>query len=63
MDGKIARRLRETSADVGVIVMSGSFDSANNTRGEDCCHVATLTKPFSLEQLTTIIERLVTRVA
>ena len=60
---EIARRLRETSADVGIVVMSGSFDSADNTRGEDCCHLATLAKPFSLEQQTTIIERLVTRAA
>ena len=58
---EIARRLRKASADVGIVVMSGSFDSADNTRGEGCCHLATLAKPFELEQLTRIIERLVTR--
>ena len=64
LDGwEIARQLREASADVGIIVMSGSFDSADNTRGEDCSHLATLAKPFALEQLTTIIERLVTQAA
>ena len=60
---EIERRLRETSADVGIIVMSGSLDSADNTRGEDCCHLATLAKPFTPQQPTAIIERLVTRAA
>jgi len=60
---EIARRLREASADVGIVVMSGSFDSQDNTRGEDGSHMATLAKPFSLEQLTAIIDRLATQAA
>jgi DNA-binding response OmpR family regulator len=57
---EVARRLREASADMGIIVMSASFDSEDNTRGEECCHLATLAKPFTLEQLTATIDRLVT---
>jgi DNA-binding response OmpR family regulator len=60
---EIARQLREASADVGIIVMSGSFDSLDNTRSEDGADLATLAKPFSLEHLTAIIERLVTQAA
>ena len=55
-----ARRLREASADVGIVVMSASFDSENNTRGDDGCHLATLAKPFTLEELTATISQLVT---
>jgi len=56
---EVARRLREASADVGIIVMSASFDSEDNTRGEDGRHLAILAKPFTLEQLTAIIDHLV----
>lgn len=57
---EVARRLRAASTDVGIIVMSASFDSGDNIRGEDCGHLATLAKPFTMEQLTATIERLVT---
>ena len=57
---EVARRLREASADVGIIVMSASLDSEDNTRGEDGRHLATLAKPFTLEQLIATIDRLVT---
>jgi DNA-binding response OmpR family regulator len=57
---EVARRLREASADVGIIVMSASFDSEDSIRGENCGHLAILAKPFTLEQLTATIDRLVT---
>ena len=56
---EVARRLRAASADVGIIVMSASLDSEDNTRGEDGRHLAILAKPFTLEQLTAIIDHLV----
>jgi CheY-like chemotaxis protein len=60
---EIARQLREASAAVGIVVMSGSFDFRDNTPSEDNSHLATLAKPFSLEQLTAIIDRLATQAA
>jgi hypothetical protein len=40
--------------------MSARLDSEDNTRGEDGRHLATLAKPFTLEQLTATIDRLIT---
>jgi len=58
---EVARRLRAASADVGIIVMSASLDSEESTRGvEDDCRLAILAKPFTLEQLTATIDRVVT---
>ena len=57
---EVARRLRDASADVGIIVMSASLDSEDRAPADDGRHLATLAKPFTLEQLTATIDRLVT---
>jgi CheY-like chemotaxis protein len=57
---EVARRLREASAHVGIIIMSASFAPEDNTPGEDRRRLAILAKPFTLDQLTATIDRLVT---
>jgi CheY-like chemotaxis protein len=60
LDGwEVARRLRDVSSDVGIIVMSASLDHRDRVRAEDG-RLAMLAKPFTLEELTAAIDRLTT---
>jgi two-component system response regulator MprA len=56
---EVARRIRQASADVGIIVMSASLDQRQAMGDGDAPRVMTLAKPFSLEELIGIIDRLV----
>jgi CheY-like chemotaxis protein len=56
---EVARRVREASADVGIIVMSASFDRRDPNGDGDSRRLVTLPKPFTLEELIGLIGRLV----
>ncbi len=60
LDGwEVARRIREASSDVGIVVMSASLDRRDAIGHGDAQRGVTLRKPFPLEELIGIIARLV----
>lgn len=54
---EVARRVREVSADVGIVVMSAGLDH-RAPADADSHRLATLPKPFDLQDLLAIIDRL-----
>jgi two-component system response regulator MprA len=56
---EVARKIRQASADVGIIVMSANLDHRTAPGDGDAAQVMTLAKPFSLEELIGVIDGLV----
>ena len=56
---EIARRVRAASPDIGIVVMSGSLDP-DALHAASPHRLATLAKPFALEELLAAIDRVTT---
>jgi DNA-binding response OmpR family regulator len=55
---EVARRAREASTDVAIVVMSAGLDRSVPAGDGDARRLATLPKPFELDELVDIIDRL-----